>query len=121
MNRIASIVASLTLLALSLLPLYAAEMKDKNTAAQVHQGQGTVTRVDEKSNRIALAHGPIPSLKWSAMTMDFQVKDAAVLKGIAPGQKVEFDIVQTGPSQFVITRIAPAAKPQAGKVPKDNK
>lgn len=43
------------------------------------------------------------------MTMDFQVRDKAVLKGVAPGQIVDFDITQTGQSQFVITRIAPAA------------
>lgn len=121
MNRIALVVVPLALLALSALPVHAAEMKDKNAAAQVHKGQGTVKRIDEKSGKINLAHGPIASLKWPAMTMDFQVRDAAVLKGVAPGQNVEFDIAQTGPSQFVITRIAPAAKPQAGKVPKDGK
>ena len=110
MNRIVSIIAPLTLLALLASPVHAAEMKDKNAAAQIHKGQGTVKRIDEKSSKINMAHGPIPSLKWPAMTMDFQVKDPAVLKGVTPGQSVEFDIAQTGPSQFVITRIAPAAR-----------
>lgn len=119
MKRIKSSAASLAILALAILPAHAAEMKDmpgmktdagKSAAAQFHKGQGTVKRIDEKSGKINMAHGPIPSLKWSAMTMDFQVKDTAVLKGIAPGQNVEFDLVQAGPGQFVITRIAPAAK-----------
>jgi Cu/Ag efflux protein CusF len=110
MNRIAAIVVPLALFALSTLPVHATEMKDKNSVAQIHQGQGTVKRVDEKSGKINMAHGPIASLKWPAMTMDFQVKDTAVLKGIAPDQNVEFDLVQMGPGQFVITRIAPAAK-----------
>jgi len=39
----------------------------------------------------------------------------ALLKGVSPGQNVEFDLVQAGPSQFVITRIAPAARKNVGK------
>jgi Cu(I)/Ag(I) efflux system membrane fusion protein len=109
MNRIASIVATLALLALSASPAHAAETKDISSAAQVHKGQGTVNRIDEKANKVNLTHGPIATLKWPGMTMDFQVKDTAVLKGVAPGQNVEFEITQTGPTQFIITRIAPAA------------
>lgn len=119
MNRIASIVAPLALLALLASPAHAAEMKDmpgmkmdadKSAAGQVHKGQGTVNSVDAKAGKVNLTHGPVPSLNWPGMTMDFQVKDNAVLKGVAPGQKVEFSIAQTGQSQFVITRITPAAR-----------
>ena len=119
MNRIASIVAPLALFALSALPAHAAEMKDmpgmkmdsgKSAEGKVHKGQGTVNSVDPKAGKVSLTHGPIATLKWPGMTMDFQVKDKAVLKGVTPGQNVEFDIVQAGPSQFVITRIAPAAR-----------
>ena len=103
MKRIASVVAFPVLLALVILPAHAAEMKDmsgmkdmpgmkmdadKSAASQVHKGQGTVNSVDAKAGKVNLTHGPIPSLKWSGMTMDFQVKDTAVLKGVAPGQNV---------------------------------
>jgi len=125
MKRIIATVASLVLLALATLPAHAAEMKDmsgmkdmpgmkmdadKSAAGQVHKGQGTVNSVDAKAGKVNLTHGPIASLKWPGMTMDFQVKDTAVLKGVTPGQNVEFDIVQAGQSQFIVTRIAPAAK-----------
>ena len=119
MNRIATIVVPLVLLSLSASPAHAAEMKDmpgmkmdtgKSAAAQVHKGQGTVNSVDAKGGKVNLTHGPITTLKWPGMTMDFQVKDQAVLKGITPGQNVEFDIVQAGQNQFIITRIAPASK-----------
>ena len=125
MKRIASVVAFPVLLALVILPAHAAEMKDmsgmkdmpgmkmeadKAAAGQAHKGQGTVNNVDAKAGKVNLTHGPIASLKWPGMTMDFQVKDPAVLKGVTPGQKVEFNIVQTGPGQFVISRIAPAPK-----------
>ena len=125
MKRIASVVAFPVLLALVILPAHAAEMKDmsgmkdmpgmkmeadKVAAGQAHKGQGTVNNVDAKAGKVNLTHGPIAGLNWPAMTMDFQVKNTAVLKGVAPGQKVEFDIAQAGPSQFIITRIAPAAR-----------
>ena len=125
MKRYTATVASLALLALATLPAHAAEMKDmsgmkgmsgmkmdadKSAADQAHKGQGTVNSVDAKAGKVNLTHGPVPSLNWPGMTMDFQVKDNAVLKGVAPGQKVEFNIAQTGQSQFVITRITPAAR-----------
>ena len=119
MKRFSTTIASLVLLALAALPAHAAETKDmagmkmdagKAAASQTHKGQGKVNSVDAKGDKVNLTHGPIATLKWPGMTMDFQVKDKAVLKGITPGQNVEFDIAQTGPSQFVITRIVPAAK-----------
>jgi len=119
MKRIAAPLASFTFLILAALPLQAAEMKDtpgiktganKAAAEQTHKGSGTVKGVDAKAGKISLAHGPVSSLSWPAMTMDFEVRDKAVLKGVAPGQDVEFDIVQSGQSQFIITRIAPAAR-----------
>ncbi len=117
MNRFATIVAPLALLALLASPTYAAELKDKNAAAQVHKGQGTVKRIDEKSGKINIAHGPIASLNWPAMTMDLQVRDKALLKDVTPGQNVEFDIAQTGPTQFVITRMAPGARQPVQNAP----
>ena len=78
-------------------------------SGQVHKGQGTVRAVDLQAGTINVEHGPIATLNWPAMTMDFQVKDKALLKGVKPGQSAEIDIVQQGPGQFVVTRIAPAA------------
>ena len=118
MKRVTVTVAQFAFLALAALPLQAAEMKDTSgmkpgaskATTQVHNGSGTVKGVDANAGRINLSHGAIPSLNWPAMTMDFQVKDKAVLKGLKPGQNVEFDIAQAGQSQFLITRIAPAAR-----------
>ncbi|MEK7361165.1 MAG: copper-binding protein [Pseudomonadota bacterium] len=136
MKATTSTAVSLALLVLAILPAHAAEMKDmsgmkdmpgmkmdaeKAAGSPAHKGQGTVNGVDVKVGKINLTHGPIATLKWPGMTMDFQVKDKALLKGVTPGQNVEFDIVQQGPGQFVITRIAPAAKQHAGKAAKDDK
>lgn len=117
MKRIA---VSIALLALAALPTHGAEMNHShdmknmpnvktaastNAQPQVHKSQGTVNRIDEKTGKVNMAHQAIPSLNWPAMTMDFQVKDKALLKGLTPGQTVEFDIAQQG-GGFVITRLA---------------
>lgn len=84
-------------------PLAQAQAK----ASQVHTGQGTVKKVNAAAGKLNLDHGPIASLGWSGMTMDFQVKDPVLLKGLKPGQKIEFDLAADGPGKFVITRITP--------------
>ena len=76
-------------------------------AAQTHMGQGVVNKIDLQQNKINMTHGPIESLGWPGMTMDFKVKDAAILKGIKPGQKVMFELVNEGPRMYFITRITP--------------
>jgi Cu(I)/Ag(I) efflux system membrane fusion protein len=76
--------------------------------AQAHTGRGTVESVDIKNGTVKINHGPIASLKWPAMTMEFKAKGKAMLAGVKPGQSVEFDISQRGAGEFVIERIAPA-------------
>jgi Cu/Ag efflux protein CusF len=85
-----------------------ADMQQTDThAAQTHMGQGVVNKVDLQHNKVNMTHGPIDSLGWPGMTMDFKVKDAAILKGIKPGQKVTFEVVNEGPRKYFVTRIAP--------------
>ena len=79
----------------------------------VHRGAGTVDAIDAKAGSITMTHDPIPSLKWPAMTMDFQLANASLLDGLKTGQRVEIEIVQKAPGEFLIVRIAPAVKPAA--------
>ncbi len=80
---------------------------DMHAAAQSHMGQGVVNKVDLQHNKVNMTHGPIESLGWPGMTMDFKVKDAAILKGIKPGQKVKFEVVNEGPRMYFVTHITP--------------
>jgi Cu(I)/Ag(I) efflux system membrane fusion protein len=79
------------------------------TSAPMHKGKGTVDALDASRGTVEITHGPIPSLKWPAMTMEFKVKDKAMLAGVKKGQAVEIDITQGAPGEFVIERIAPVA------------
>jgi len=75
---------------------------DKKSEGKTHKGVGTVKKVDPAAGKVTLAHGPIQSLKWPAMTMTFSVKDKAVLGKFSQDKKVEFGFVQQG-SDYVIT------------------
>ncbi len=79
-----------------------------------HRGEGSIESVDAARATVTLAHGPIASLKWPAMTMDFRVKDPALLRALKPGQKIAFEIVEESAGEYVIVRIQPAgASPAA--------
>lgn len=78
-------------------------------APVTHKGEGTVEAVDLAQGSVTLAHGPIASLKWAGMTMDFRVKDPAVLRTFKPGQRIGFEFVVEGDGEYVIVRVQPAA------------
>ncbi len=77
-------------------------------SGQIHQTKGTVEAIDRKAGRIEISHEAIPSLKWPAMSMEFKVKDKAMLDAVKKGQAVEIDIAPGAPGEFVIERMAPA-------------
>ncbi len=74
------------------------EMKkdQKAAAGTVHKASGKVTKVDQASGSVTIAHGPVASLKWGPMTMTFKAKDKAMLQKVKPGDQVEFSFVQSG-------------------------
>ena len=68
--------------------------------------------LDPAHASVSLAHGPIASLKWPAMTMDFKVKDAALLRTLKPGQRIVFDLAGEPGGEYTIVSIqAAGAKP----------
>ncbi|MGQ0525543.1 MAG: efflux RND transporter periplasmic adaptor subunit, partial [Betaproteobacteria bacterium] len=80
------------------------------TSGETHRAEGILRAIDANSGSVTLEHGAIPTLKWPAMTMDFPVKDSGSLKGLKPGQNVEFELTAVKPGAFVISRLSPARK-----------
>lgn len=76
----------------------------KSPSQQVHEAQGVVKKVDSAAGEVTLAHGPVATLKWSAMTMAFKVQDKSLLKQLEVGKKVNFSFVQQG-ADYVVTRL----------------
>ena len=56
-----------------------------------YQSRGVVKATNEKRPSIELDHENIEGL-MPAMTMEFYVKDKALLEGLKPGDRVEFTI-----------------------------
>lgn len=63
-----------------------------------------VRKVDKDTKKITLKHGEIKNLEMPAMTMVFQVKDAALLDKVKAGDKVKFKAEKV-PSGYVVTEI----------------
>lgn len=70
-----------------------------------HKAEGVVDSVDAKAGTVGISHGPIASLKWPAMTMEFKVANEALLKDLQPGARVTFEFVERGPGGWVITGV----------------
>ena len=63
--------------------------------SKMGKGSGTVTAVDAVTGKITLDHGAIPAVGWPAMKMGFSAKPD-LLKGVAVGDKVDFDVTVSG-------------------------
>jgi len=79
----------------------------KVAQASVQLAEGEVRKIDKEAKKITLRHGPIENLDMPAMTMVFQVPDAALLEQVKPGDKVRFRAEKAG-GQYTVTRIEPA-------------
>ncbi len=75
---------------------------EKASQAKFHKGAGTVTDIDTVNGKVTIAHGPIQTMKWPAMSMTFGVKDKPLLEKLSTGKKVEFEFIQQG-SNYIIT------------------
>jgi len=73
-----------------------------DSVSQTHSGTGTVDSVS--GQQVTIAHGPIKSLEWPAMTMPFTANDAASVHGIKAGDRVAFTLTKTG-EKTVLTSI----------------
>ena len=75
----------------------------KSDQGRVHKGTGVVKSVDPQKGTVTLAHEPIPSMSWPAMTMSFKVKDGKMPDGLAAGKKVDFEFVEQGKDHVITT------------------
>tara|TARA_R110001599_G_scaffold353676_1_gene595001 strand:+ start:23590 stop:23949 length:360 start_codon:yes stop_codon:yes gene_type:complete len=78
--------------------------QDTALKAMSHQATGVVKALDLVKGTVKLAHGPVKSLEWPAMTMRFAVKDKALFDKLAVGQEVTVEIVKQG-VDYVVTAV----------------
>jgi Cu(I)/Ag(I) efflux system protein CusF len=80
------------------------EGKDSMSKGSTHKANGVVKALDAQKSSVTIAHAPVPSMRWPAMTMTFAVKDKAMLDKLPAGKKVEVEFVQQG-KDYVITDV----------------
>jgi Cu/Ag efflux protein CusF len=81
-------------------------------ASVVHRADGRVDDIDAQAGTLMVAHAPVASLNWPAMTMEFKTANAALLAGLQAGMAIRFEFVERAPGEWVITALSPA-KPAA--------
>ena len=73
-----------------------------------HQASGTLDAIDARSGTVTVTHGPVESLGWPGMTMDFALANSALVANLKPGTPITIEFVERKPGEYVITRVAPA-------------
>ena len=84
-----------------------------NTAPR-HKGTGTIEAIGRDT--MTLSHGPITSLKWGAMTMDFKLPKGGVPRGLEAGDRIDFEFTMNAdgvPQLSATTLLQAARKPAA--------
>jgi len=71
-------------------------------AAEVHSATGTVESIS--GDRVTIAHGPVASIGWPAMSMAF-VAPSGTADGVTVGDEVEFSFHQDG-STYVLSSLS---------------
>lgn len=82
---------------------HAKMMKGNSGSEKVTHATGIVTSVDPAKGTVTIAHDPIASKKWPAMTMTFKISKA-VLGKVKAGQRVKFSF--EGDSAYTVTKIS---------------
>lgn len=67
-------------------------------------GSGVLKAVNAMAGKVQIAHEPIDSLGWPAMTMWFALRDP-LPRDVMAGDSVRFELEQRQPKEWVVTRI----------------
>lgn len=74
-------------------------------AVTEHTGEGTITAVGADS--VTLSHGPIPSIDWPAMSMQFVLPPGRTAEDLRSGQTMRFTFTMADDGRPHLTRIGP--------------
>ena len=72
---------------------------------KTHRANGKLEHIGKDA--VTLSHGPVPSLDWGPMTMDFQIPTTGLPKGLAEGDQVSFEFHAGQKGGFELKSITP--------------
>jgi len=82
-------------------------------AGPEHEGVGKIEAITPKG--LTISHGAIPTLQWSAMTMDFMAPASGLPKGLKEGQQVRFRFHMDNDGMPVLSSVLPASAGEGAK------
>ncbi|KWT70859.1 MULTISPECIES: efflux RND transporter periplasmic adaptor subunit [unclassified Variovorax] len=77
------------------------------TSAPKHVGEGKVESLSKDA--MTLSHGPIPTMKWGPMTMDFKLPTGGAPRNVQNGDRVTFEFFMDKDDLPQLTRVTPMA------------
>lgn len=83
-------------------------------SAPRHTGTATIEAIGRDT--MTLSHGPIASLKWPAMTMDFKLPKGGAPRGLEAGDRIDFEFYMDAENMAQLTTttlLQPDPKPAA--------
>lgn len=83
--------------------LQASAPSGEDAAAASHEASGRIAAIG--GGNVTIAHGPVATLEWPAMTMQFRLERAELGQGLAVGDTVRFRF-QQGEAGYVISEIS---------------
>ncbi|MDF3883379.1 efflux RND transporter periplasmic adaptor subunit [Cupriavidus basilensis] len=83
--------------------------------AAEHEGVGRIEAMSAGS--LTISHGPIESIDWGAMTMDFAVPPTGLPKGFKQGDRVRFRFHMNSDGEPVLSSVQPATAGAPGGKP----
>ncbi|MEO1168774.1 MAG: efflux RND transporter periplasmic adaptor subunit [Pseudomonadota bacterium] len=60
------------------------------TDDELASATGRIRSIDTEQRMLTIEHGPVPEMNWPPMTMGFAVEGPRQLRGLRPGNRVEF-------------------------------
>ncbi len=75
----------------------------QSTVPAAHRGEGRVEKVG--TTDLTISHGPVVTMGWGPMTMDFIAPKAGLPSGLKAGDPVTFEFMQAPSGSFEITKI----------------
>ena len=78
------------------------QMAVQNAAS--HEGVGVLKAINTQAGKVQIAHEPIASLNWPAMTMWFTLH-TSVPGDVKVGDRIRFELEQTQGNQWDISKI----------------
>jgi Cu(I)/Ag(I) efflux system membrane fusion protein len=75
------------------------EASSRGGAAAIHEASGRITALSGAT--VTIEHGPIASLRWPSMTMQFSLARPELARGLAVGDAVSFRFRQSGGAYVV--------------------